>query len=123
MIEEKDYMALESKIICVQCGNHFYLQKDNGKLILQCMGCYECPESSCNAPLITWDDLADAVNSASTIVDLHLDFLCFGAVMKLGQLHYLNGQQPVCQLPSALGRCVRRSEKSPRPAGLSSCSA
>lgn len=75
MIEEKDYMALENKIICAQCGNHFYLENDNGKLILQCMGCYECSEASCNAPLITWDDLADAVNSVSTIVDLHLDFL------------------------------------------------
>ena len=75
MIEEKDYRVLESKIMCAQCGSPFGLENDNGKLILQCMGCYECSEVSCNAPIITWDDLADAVNSVSTIVDLHLDFL------------------------------------------------
>lgn len=75
MIEEKDYMALESKIICAKCGNHFYLENEDGKLILRCMGSNECSETSCNTPVIMWSDLADAVNSTSTIVDLHLDFL------------------------------------------------
>ena len=75
MIEEKDYMALESKIICAKCGNHFYMEKEDGKLILRCMGSNECSETSCNTPAIMWSDLADAVNSTSTIVDLHLDFL------------------------------------------------
>lgn len=75
MIEEKDYMDLESKIICAQCGSHYCLENDNGKLILRCLGCYECSKASCDASIITWDDLADAVNSASTIVNLHLDFL------------------------------------------------
>lgn len=75
MIEEKDYMVFESKIICAQCGNHFYLDNEDGKFILRCMGSYEYSEASCNAPIIMWDDLADAVNSVSTIVDLHLDFL------------------------------------------------
>ena len=75
MIEEKDYKALESKIICAKCGNHFYLENEDGKLILRCMGSNECSETSCNTPVIMWSDLAAAVNSTSTIVDLHLDFL------------------------------------------------
>ena len=33
MIEEKDYMALESKIICAKCGNHFYLEKEDHELV------------------------------------------------------------------------------------------
>lgn len=75
MIEEKDYMALESKIICAKCGNHFYLENEERKLILRSMGRNECSETSCNIPVIMWSDLADAVNSTSTIVDLHLEFL------------------------------------------------
>lgn len=35
MIEEKDYMALESKIICAKCGNHFCLENEDGKLIYE----------------------------------------------------------------------------------------
>ena len=38
-------------------------------------GSNECSETSCNTSVIMWSDLADAVNSTSTIVDLHLDFL------------------------------------------------
>lgn len=75
MIEEKDYMAFESKIICTKCGNHFYLENEDGKLNLRCMGSNEGSDTSCNTPVIMWDDLAAAVNSTSTIVDLHLDFL------------------------------------------------
>ena len=71
MIEEKEYMILESKIFCSKCGNHFCLENDDGKLILRCIGNYDC---SCNSPIIMWDDLADAVSSVSPIVDLHLDF-------------------------------------------------
>ena len=75
MIEEKDYTVLESKIRCAKCGSRFSLENDDGELILRCMGSNECPEDSCSTPVIIWDDLADAVNSVSTIVDLHLDFL------------------------------------------------
>ena len=71
MIEEKDYMILESKITCLKCGNHFCLENDDGELILRCIGNYDC---SCNLPIIMWDDLADAASSVSSIVDLHLDF-------------------------------------------------
>lgn len=75
MIEEKDYMTFESKIICAKCGNHFYLENEDEKLNIRCMGSNECSEISCSTPIIMWDDLAAAVNSTSTIVDLHLDFL------------------------------------------------
>ena len=75
MIEEKDYTALESKIRCAKCGSHFCLENDDGNLVLRCVGSNECSVDSCNTSVIIWDDLADAVNNASTIVDLHLDFL------------------------------------------------
>ena len=75
MIEEKDFMFLEGKIICAKCGNHFRLENEDGELILRCMGSNEFSETSCNTPVIMWSDLADAVNSTSSIVDLHLDFL------------------------------------------------
>ena len=75
MIEEKDCMSLEGKIICAKCGNHFCLENEDGELLLRCMGSSECTENSCNTPVIMWSDLVDAVNSTSKIVDLHLDFL------------------------------------------------
>lgn len=43
-------------------------------MILRCMVSNECSDTSCNTPVIMWNDLAAAVNSTSTIVDLHLDF-------------------------------------------------
>ena len=75
MIEEKDYTVFESKIRCAKCGSRFCLENDDGNLIMRCVGSNECPQVSCNTSVIMWNDLADAVNSVSRIVDLHLDFL------------------------------------------------
>ena len=75
MIEKSDYNILEDKIYCAKCGSKFHLENKNGMIVLRCSGSDDGQASVCQTPMITWEDLAAAVNKVTTITDLHLDFL------------------------------------------------
>ena len=75
MIDERCYRTFENKTYCVRCGSKFRLENDDGLLVLRCAGGADGRKAVCQVPVITWEDLAAAVNKATTITDLHLDFL------------------------------------------------
>lgn len=67
MIGREDYPILEERTRCAVCGSRYRIREEDGTLQLQCEGC--------DASVIRWDELAEAVAAVVTIMDLYLDFL------------------------------------------------
>lgn len=67
MIGRENYPILEERTRCAICGSRYRIREEDGTLQLHCEGC--------DAPVIWWDELAEAVAAVATITDLYLDFL------------------------------------------------